>query len=109
MDIVKTLDDAVPFLSAYPTWVKVLVGVSILLIAISVIALLFSPKTVPVERWLLASDDATIKALVPAEMLQDLETKKQTAKDLQKEFNQIRNQFLGQNPPTLLSKPKTAS
>src|SRR6266851_8657787 len=87
MDIVKTLDDAVPFLSAYPAWVKILVGASILMIAISVIALLFSPKTVPVERWLLASDDATIKALVPGEMLLDLEAKKQTAEDFHKEYN----------------------
>jgi hypothetical protein len=32
----------------------------------------------PVEEWLLATDDATIKTLVPEEMFQDWETKKQT-------------------------------
>jgi hypothetical protein len=41
------------------------------MVATSVIALLFSPKTVPVEKWLLASDNATIKDLIPGEIFQE--------------------------------------
>ena len=85
VDIVKTLDDAIPFLSAYNTWVKILVGTSIVIIATllsaSLLALLFSSKAVPVEKWLLPSEDANVKALVPGEMFQDWETKKQTEDD----------------------------
>jgi hypothetical protein len=107
MDIVKTLDDAVPFLSSYPTWVKALVGVSILMIATSVIALLFSPKTVPVEKWLLASDEATIKALVPGEMFQEWETKKQTEDDLTRQLQKLADQQLGvgELPPSASADP----
>jgi hypothetical protein len=102
MDIVKTLDDAVPFLSAYPTWVKALVGVSILMIATSVISLLFSPKTVPVEKWLLASDEATIKTLVPGEMFQEWETKQQTEDDVTHQLQKLAAQQLGvgETPPS---------
>jgi hypothetical protein len=82
MDIVKTLDDAVPFLETYPAWVKVLLAVTIVLSAVSLLALLFSPKTIPVDQWLIASDDATIKGIVPIEMFEDLETTRHTADDL---------------------------
>jgi hypothetical protein len=102
MDIVKTMDDAVPFLSAYPPRVKILVAFSILLAAISIIALLFSPKTVPVERWLIASDEATIKAFAPGEWFQDWKTKQQTANDLirQREKRAADQLGVGENPPS---------
>jgi len=38
--------------------------------------------TALVDKWLLASDNSTIKALVPAEMFEDWETKKHTADEL---------------------------
>ena len=54
MDIVKTVEDAAPFLAAYPTWVRVLVAVTIAVVTVmgtaSFLALLLSPKTTPVEN-----------------------------------------------------------
>jgi hypothetical protein len=106
VDIIKTLDDAVPFLSAYNTWVKVLVGTSIVIIPIllsaSVLVLLFSSKAVPVERWLLPSEDANIKALVPGDMFQDWQIKKQTEDDLTRQLNDLSAQQLGvgASPPS---------
>jgi hypothetical protein len=50
MDILKNLVDAASFLAAYPTWIKVLVAVTILMITASAFALLYSPKTIPVEK-----------------------------------------------------------
>jgi hypothetical protein len=49
----------------------------------------FTPKTVPVTSWLLASDSATIKTLVPGEMFQDWETKKQTEDDLTHQLQKL--------------------
>jgi hypothetical protein len=82
MDILKNLGDTASFLAAYPTWVKVLVAGTMLMITASAFALVFSPKTIPVEKWLLASDDTTIKTVLPAEIFADWETKKHTADDL---------------------------
>jgi hypothetical protein len=102
MDFVKTLDDAIPFLAAYNTWVKILVGTTIGLMAASVLALLFSSKAVPVEKWLLPSEDANIQALVPKDMFQDWETKKQTEDDLTRQLNDLAAQQLsmGDSPPS---------
>jgi hypothetical protein len=56
----------------------------------------------PVTEWLLASDDATIKALVPGDMFQDWETKKQTADDLTGQLQKLSALQLGvgDNPPS---------
>ena len=82
MDIVKTLEDAGPFLTAYPIWVRVLVGITILMCASSILAVLLSSKTIPVDKWLPVSDNSTIKALVPTEMFDEWETKKHTVDEL---------------------------
>jgi hypothetical protein len=102
MDIVKTLDDAAPFLAAYNTWVKVLVGFTIVLICASVLALLFASKSVPVEKWMLPSEDANVKALVPEDMFQDWLAKKQTEDDLTRQLNDLAAQQLGvgESPPS---------
>jgi hypothetical protein len=86
MDI-KTLQDAASVLAAYPPWVKILVAVTITMMAASALALLLSPKRVPletvtVEKWLLASNDTYIKSLVPEEMFDEWETKKHIVDDL---------------------------
>jgi hypothetical protein len=99
VDIIKTLDDAAPFLSSYNTWVKTLVGLSIVIIPIllsaSVLALLFASKAVPVERWLLPSADASIEALLPEDMFQDWQIKKRAEDDLTRELNDLAAQQLG--------------
>jgi hypothetical protein len=48
----------------------------------SIVPPLFFPRSITVERWMLASDDATLKAILPKEMFQDWETKKQAVGDL---------------------------
>lgn len=118
MDI-KTLQDAASVLAAYPPWVKILVAVTITMMAASALELLLSPKRVPVEtvtvdKWLLASNETYIKALVPEdmfedwqkkrvadykpipqEMLEEVETKKHTVDDLIHQVQELAAQQLG--------------
>ena len=94
MDVVKTLDDAVPFLSPYPIWVKVLVALTILMVAILIIAFLFSPKTVPIEKWLLASDATTVaKAVAPDKMFQEWQKRQHNAADLQDQLKKLADEL----------------
>ena len=60
------------------------------------------PHSQAVEEWLLASDEATIKALVPGEMFEDWETKKQTEDDLTHQLQKLAAQQLGvgDKPPS---------
>jgi hypothetical protein len=98
MAFVKTLDDAVPFLSPYATWVKVLVALTILMVAILIIALLFSPKTVPIEKWLLASDVTTVaKAVVPDEMFQEWQKRQHNAAEARDQIKQLADELATQN------------
>ena len=82
MDIVRTFDDAVSFFAAYPTWVK-LFGTGWFVVGVVWVAtLVVTPKVEPVERWLPASDEATIKAFLPGDLFQDWKTKNEIANDL---------------------------
>jgi hypothetical protein len=67
------------------------------------------PHPQAVERWLLASDDATIKTLVPGEMFQNWETKKQTEDDLTHQRQKLAAQQLGvgKTPPSASADPTT--
>jgi hypothetical protein len=67
---------------AYPIWIRALVALIIFLSVGSIIPLLFFPESITVERWMPASDDTTMKAVLPAEIFADWETKKHTADDL---------------------------
>jgi len=60
------------------------------------------PHSQAVEEWLLASDEAAIKALVPGEMFEDWETKKQTEDDLTHQLQKLAAQQLGvgEKPPS---------
>ena len=60
------------------------------------------PHSQAVEEWLLASDEAAIKALVPGEMFEDWETKKQTEDDLTHQLQKLAAQQLGvgDKPPS---------
>jgi hypothetical protein len=102
MDIVRTFDDAVSFFAAYPTWVK-LFGTGWFVVGVVWIAtLVLTPKVEPVERWLLASDEATIKAFVPGDLFQDWKTKNEIANDLirQRERRAADQLGVGENPPS---------
>jgi len=69
-------------LYAYPIRIRALVALIIFLGVVSIIPLLFFPESITVERWMPASDDTTLKAVLPAESFVDWETKKHTADDL---------------------------
>jgi|SRR6516162_9911936 len=105
MDIVRTFDDAVSFFAAYPTWVK-LFGTGWFVVGVVWVAtLVVTPKVEPVERWLPASDEATIKAFLPGDLFQDWKTKNEIANDLirQRERRAAGQLGVGENPPSFPS------
>ena len=69
-------------LGDYPRVVQALWIITFCLVWISIGAVIYTPKREPVDKWLLASDESTLKTFVPQGMRQDLEAKKQKENDL---------------------------
>ena len=83
----------------YPRWGQAIFIITFLFIWVSIGILIYTPKREPVNKWLLASDESTLKTFVPQDILQNLEAKKQKENDLTRYLQNLSSgALIGKNP-----------